>query len=222
MEQGWQKHLDSEFKKEYMISLRNFILDESKNNKIIYPKENEFYSAFNASSFKKTKVVIIGQDPYHGPGQAHGLSFSVLPGVRVPPSLKNIYKELKNDLNIDPPNHGYLQSWADQGVLLLNNVLSVEHSKAGSHQKKGWEEFTNKVIQILNTKKKNLVFILWGSPAHKKGATIDSTKHLILKSVHPSPLSSYRGFFGNNHFSKTNTYLKVHGKTPIKWELPLT
>lgn len=220
IEESWRHQLSEEFAKEYMVNLRKFLVEQLAQKKVIFPHGKEIFAALDITSFDKTKVVIIGQDPYHGDGQAHGLCFSVKPGVRTPPSLINIYKEMKEDLGIVQPGHGYLQAWAQQGVLLLNSVLTVERGKAGSHQNKGWEIFTDKVIEVLNERKQNLVFILWGSPAQKKGAKIDSRKHLILKSVHPSPLSAHRGFFGNNHFSKTNEYLIKHGKEPINWQLP--
>lgn len=219
LEPQWNKKLDAEFSKDYMINLESFLKKQYANKKTIYPLSKEYFNAFNSTPFNKVKVVIIGQDPYHGPDQAHGLSFSVKKGVRIPPSLVNIYKELKDDLSIDPPDHGYLQSWAKQGVLLLNATLTVEGGRAGSHQKKGWEEFTDAAIHALNDKKKNLVFVLWGAYAQKKGAFIDSSKHLVIKSVHPSPLSAYRGFLGSKPFSKINQYLKSVGKTPINWNL---
>ena len=217
LESSWRDYLGEEFKKEYMIDLVNFLNSENNKGKVIYPQAQDIFSAFEQTAFDKVKVVIIGQDPYHGDGQAHGLSFSVKPGIKIPPSLANIYKEIKNDLGHEMPNHGYLMNWAKQGVLLLNTVLTVEQANAGSHRKKGWEYFTDKVIELLNTEKKNLVFILWGAPAQKKGAKIDTTKHLVLKSAHPSPLSAYRGFFDNHHFSKTNTYLVKHQIEPIDW-----
>lgn len=220
LEDSWRQVLDEEFAKDYMRNLKQFLVGEIAKKKIIFPHGKDIFSALDSTSFDQTKVVIIGQDPYHGDGQAHGLCFSVKPGVKIPPSLINIYKEMKNDLGIDQPPHGYLQSWADQGVLMLNSVLTVERGKAGSHHGKGWEQFTDKIIEVLNEKKQNLVFLLWGSPAQKKGSKIDGGKHLVLKSVHPSPLSAHRGFFGNHHFSKTNDYLKKHRLTPINWQLP--
>ncbi|MBT4761094.1 MAG: uracil-DNA glycosylase [Bdellovibrionaceae bacterium] len=219
LEKSWNKVIGDEFSKDYLLKLNKFLESEKIKKKEIFPQEEDRFSAFNSTPFKNTRVVIIGQDPYHGEGQAHGLCFSVKPGVKTPPSLVNIYKELKNDLDIDQPQHGYLQSWANQGVLLLNTVLSVEKAKAGSHQKKGWEQFTGKVIETLNEKKENLVFILWGAPAQKKGEKIDENKHLVLRSAHPSPLSAYRGFYNNHHFSKTNCYLEKHDKKPIDWQL---
>lgn len=220
LEPSWKNHLEVEFSKPYMQSLREFLTREKKVQKVIYPKGSEFFAALNTTPFEKVKVVIIGQDPYHGPNQAHGLCFSVRPGVAVPPSLVNIYKELESDLGIKPPKHGCLTSWAKQGVLLLNATLSVEAGKAGSHQNKGWESFTDRIIDVLNRDRENLVFILWGSYAQKKGAFIDGKKHLIIKSVHPSPLSAHRGFFGSKPFSQVNDYLKAHGISPIDWRLP--
>lgn len=179
---------------------------------------DQVFAAFHACPLDKVKVVILGQDPYHGPGQAHGLSFSVSPEVPIPPSLRNIYKELNSDLGIEVPSHGNLKHWAEQGVLLLNNVLTVEQGKAGSHHKKGWENFTDSVIEVLN-QRQGLVFILWGSPAQKKAKVVSKDRHLVLESVHPSPLSSYRGFFGSKPFSKTNDYLVAHGHKAIDWHL---
>jgi len=219
LEQSWKKKLGPEFEKEYMQELCHFIDEELAEGKIIYPPQEDIFTAFNHTPFKKVKVVIIGQDPYHGPEQAHGLSFSVKSGVKIPPSLRNIYKELHEDLGIPIPKEGYLLPWADQGVLMLNAVLTVEQSKAGSHHKKGWEKFTDKVIEVLNEEKDNLVFILWGSPAQKKGSRVDRNRHLVLKAVHPSPLSAYRGFFGCRHFSKANEYLIEHNQDPIDWEI---
>jgi len=215
----WKNLLVDEFSKPYMTNLRNFLIQEKKKGKTIYPESKDIFNAFNYTSFAKTKIVIIGQDPYHGPNQAHGLCFSVKEGIRKPPSLINIFKEISNDLNFKSPDHGVLISWAKQGVLLLNSVLTVEASKAGSHQNKGWEIFTDKVIEILNINTSNLIFILWGSYAAKKGQFINTQKHLILKSTHPSPLSAYRGFFGNHHFSQANNYLINHKKKPINWQI---
>ena len=216
---SWKEVIGDEFKKPYMDDLRHFLKSEADAGKIIYPPAPDIFSAFNLTPFDKVKVVIIGQDPYHGPGQAHGLCFSVKKDVRIPPSLVNIYKELKDDMGITPPDHGFLEDWAKEGVLLLNNVLTVEHGKAGSHHGQGWEVFTDKIIQVLNEKKENLVFILWGSPAQKKAAAVDPEKHFILKSVHPSPLSSYRGFFGSKPFSQTNKFLKAKGLREIDWKI---
>ncbi len=219
MEEQWKKQLLVEFEKDYMQNLRVFLLKEQKSGKVIYPPNNRIFSAFNSTPFENVKVVIIGQDPYHGQGQAHGLCFSVPIGVKTPPSLVNIYKELKNDLGIKIPPHGNLQKWADQGVLLLNAVLTVENDKAASHQNKGWELFTDAAIRSLNEHHKNLVFILWGSYAQKKGSFIDRNKHYVVESVHPSPLSAHRGFFGSKPFSKTNNYLFSKGLRPIDWEI---
>ncbi len=190
-------------------------------NKTIYPTPENIFSAFNLTSFENVKVVIIGQDPYHGPNQAHGLCFSVQPGVKIPPSLANIYKEIESDLGIKMPSHGYLKSWAEQGVLMLNALLTVEDGKPMSHKNYGWEKFTDHVIDLINKEKENVVFMLWGSPAHAKAKNVDPNKHHILKSVHPSPLSSYRGYFGCKHFSKCNEFLASKGITPINWSIPL-
>lgn len=217
---SWPEELSLEFEKDYMKKLLLFLTQEKSKGKIIYPQENEIFSAFNLTSFENVKVVIIGQDPYHGEGQAHGTSFSVKKGIKLPPSLVNIYKEIYNDLGFPIPAHGNLEFWARQGVLLLNAVLTVEKDKAASHQKKGWEIFTDKVVEILNTKKEHLVFLLWGSHAQKKGEGIDRRRHLVLESVHPSPLSAHRGFLGCKHFSQTNTYLKETGQTQIDWKIP--
>lgn len=215
---SWLPYLAEEFSKPYMKELASFLEQEQKAGKVIYPAKDHIFEAFK-TPFDKVEVVILGQDPYHGPGQAHGLAFSVLPGVKTPPSLVNIYKELESDLGIKTPHHGYLHEWAERGVLLLNNVLTVEDGKAGSHHKKGWEIFTDKVIQILNEKKENLVFILWGSPSQKKASIVDEKKHFVIKSPHPSPLSSYRGFFGSKPFSQTNSYLKSKGLKEIDWTI---
>lgn len=222
MEPGWKQALAPEFEKTYMQNLRQFLAEEMRNKKRIYPRASEYFAAFEHTPLEKVKVVILGQDPYHGPDQAHGLCFSVRPGVDIPPSLVNIYKELESDLGIPRAQHGCLTAWADQGVLLLNATLSVEAGRAGSHQNKGWEEFTDAVIRYLNEKCQHVVFVLWGSYAQKKGAFIDANKHLVLKSPHPSPLSSHRGFFGSKPFSKINAYLQSHGKAPIDWRLPKT
>lgn len=219
LNESWRIHLEDEFKKDYMVSLRAFLRDEMNKGKIIYPHGSEFFNALNTTDFDHVKVVIIGQDPYHGPDQAHGLSFSVKHGIKPPPSLVNIFKEINSDLDIQQPNHGCLTSWAKQGVLLLNSVLSVEKNLAASHQGKGWEIFTDKVIDVINSNKEGVVFLLWGSYAQKKGKIIDKTKHLVLESPHPSPLSAHRGFLGNKHFSKTNNYLKKIGKRAINWQL---
>jgi uracil-DNA glycosylase len=218
LEPSWLAALQSEFAKPYMQNLRAFLREEVK-KKIIYPKPQEYFAALNLTPLEKVKVVILGQDPYHGANQAHGLCFSVQPSVPPPPSLENIFKELHDDLNVPRPEHGCLTSWAKQGVLLLNATLSVRAGVAGSHQKKGWEEFTDAVIDVINEKRDHVVFILWGSYAQKKGARIDRKKHFVIESPHPSPLSSYRGFFGSRPFSKANAYLQKHGIDPIKWEV---
>jgi uracil-DNA glycosylase len=214
----WKGYLADEFKKDYMQSLQQFLQSE-KQKKTLYPDESEYLTALNSTPFSQVKVVILGQDPYHGEGQAHGLSFSVKPNVKIPPSLMNIYKELNMDLGITPVDHGYLLPWAEQGVLLLNSVLTVEAKKPGSHQNKGWETFTDKIIEMINEKHEGVVFMLWGAYAQKKGRHIDREKHCVLESVHPSPLSAYRGFLGCQHFSKANKYLTRIGKEPIKWAL---
>lgn len=215
---SWLKLLQNEFEKSYIIQLEQK-LTQAYSTKTIYPPKDQIFSAFNLTPFEKVKVVIIGQDPYHGPNQAHGLCFSVQPDVKTPPSLKNIYKEVESDLNIQMPPHGHLKAWAEQGVLMLNSILTVEAGKPMSHKNLGWEQFTDHVIDLINEKKENVVFMLWGSPAHLKAKNVDSKKHLILKSVHPSPLSSYRGFFGCKHFSQCNDYLISKGIKPINWQL---
>ena len=221
LEEGWRCALEAEFSSDYMQNLRQFLLQQKAAGKQVYPSGAEIFNALNSTAFDDVKVVILGQDPYHGPGQAHGLCFSVKPGVRVPPSLLNIYKELSADIGFVPPGHGCLTHWATQGVLLLNSVLTVEAGNAASHQGKGWERFTDAVVEVLNTQKQGLVYILWGSYAQKKGAIIDRTKNLVLQSPHPSPLSASRGFFGNHHFSRANEYLSSLGKKVIEWQLPV-
>jgi len=216
IEESWKKHLQKEFDKEYFEQLTTFVRNEYAGT-TVYPPASLIFNAFNLCSFKDVKVVIIGQDPYHEPGQAHGLCFSVADGVAIPKSLINIYKEIHDDLGITTPRSGNLTRWAEQGVLLLNATLTVRAHAAGSHQNRGWEQFTDAVIHELNDHKEHLVFILWGSYAQKKGAFIDRKQHLVLQSAHPSPLSAYRGFFGNHQFSKTNEYLKSHGEEPINW-----
>jgi uracil-DNA glycosylase len=216
IEPSWKEAIGAEFEKTYFKQLVTFIRDEY-NNQIVYPPGKMLFNAFNYCPFNEVKVVIIGQDPYHGQGQAHGLSFSVQDGVPLPPSLENIYKELVSDLEIPMPTSGNLTHWAKQGVLLLNTVLSVREKEPQSHQNKGWEFFTDAVIRAISEKDEPVVFILWGSPAQKKEAIIDSGKHFILKAVHPSPLSAYRGFFGSKPFSQTNAFLEKQGKTPISW-----
>ncbi len=205
---------------DYMKSLKQFLQEEKSQHKTIFPHSSNWFHALEVTPLESVKVVVLGQDPYHQPGQAHGLSFSVLPGVKPPPSLANIYKELQSDLSVEPPDHGYLESWAKQGVLLLNAVLTVERSNANAHQGEGWEQFTDKIIATVNEQREQMVFMLWGSYAHKKGTMIDSKRHLVLKAPHPSPLSAYRGFFGCRHFSKANKYLLNNGKTAIDWALP--
>lgn len=219
LEQSWLDHLGGEFKKPYMHDLRAFLISEKKQGKVIYPATDLWFNAMNSIIFDQVKVVILGQDPYHGPSQAHGLCFSVTKGVRFPPSLKNIFKEIERDLGIPMPEHGCLQNWAEQGVLLLNSTLTVEQAKAGSHQKQGWEQFTDAIIRQLNDRRSHLVFVLWGGYAQKKGQLLDSEKHKILTAPHPSPLSAYRGFLGCNHFSEINKYLIEQDKTPIDWQL---
>ncbi|MEZ0152659.1 MAG: uracil-DNA glycosylase [Candidatus Reddybacter sp.] len=219
MDASWLAVLGDEFDKPYMQSLKAFLVDEKAKGKAIFPVSQRWFAAFNSTPFERVKVVILGQDPYHGPAQAHGLCFSVPPDIKVPPSLVNIYKELVTDLDIPMPNHGCLEHWAQQGVLLLNATLTVENGQAGSHQNKGWETFTNRAIQVLNEQREGLVFILWGAYAQKKGAFIDAQRHLIIQSPHPSPLSAYRGFFGSRPFSQTNTYLKSSNKKAIDWQL---
>ena len=220
---SWQVVIGDEFNKPYMQALRTFLCQEKAAGKTIYPPSPLIFNAFNHTPFEKVRVVIIGQDPYHGENkgqaQAHGLSFSVPPGLDLPPSLQNIFKEIAADLSIKMGKTGDLTPWADQGVLLLNATLTVEQAKAGSHQNKGWEQFTDAAIAALNAQRENLVFVLWGSYAQKKGAIIDEQKHLVLKSVHPSPLSAHRGFFGHRQFSTINQYLIQQGQTPINWQL---
>lgn len=214
----WQDILKHEFEKPYFKQLESF-LTEAYQNKQIFPKYKDIFNALNATPYKDVKVVILGQDPYHGINQSHGLSFSVQQGTKLPPSLKNIFKELVNDLNVTYPKHGDLTAWAEQGVLLLNNVLTVESGKAHSHAKQGWEQFTNEIILNLNEKSHPIIYILWGAQAQKKIKLINTNKHFIIKSVHPSPLSAYRGFFGSKPFSKTNDILHELGLTKINWEL---
>ncbi len=217
---SWQPALNSEFERPYMQELKQFLRSEKDQKKIIYPLSSNWFHALETTPLDDVKVVILGQDPYHQPNQAHGLCFSVLPGVKIPPSLVNIYKELQSDLGVIPVQHGYLESWAQQGVLLLNAVLTVEYSNANAHQGKGWEQFTDKVIATVNEQCEHVVFMLWGNYAQKKGAMIDTHRHLVLKAPHPSPLSAHRGFFGCHHFSLANSYLQQHGKTEINWQLP--
>ncbi|MFT4815351.1 MAG: uracil-DNA glycosylase [Pseudohongiellaceae bacterium] len=219
LETSWRKRLQEDFDSEYMTKLRNFLREQKTLGKTIYPATDEIFAALNATPFDAVKVVILGQDPYHGPGQAHGLCFSVKPDVPVPPSLRNIYKELTADVNFLPPKHGCLIEWAQQGVLLLNSVLTVEQSLAASHKGIGWEKFTDSVVNQLNEEMGNIVFILWGNYAQKKGEMIDRQRHLVLQSPHPSPLSASRGFYGNHHFTKCNEYLRTYDKTAVDWQL---
>lgn len=214
---SWQAALHTEFEKPYMVSLRAFLADTKAAGKVIYPKGGEIFNAFNTTPLDSVNVVIIGQDPYHGPGQAHGLCFSVRNGIALPPSLLNIYKEIEAEYGVKMPRTGDLTSWAQQGVLLLNATLTVEHGLAGSHQNKGWEEFTDAAIRAVNIKRENVVFILWGSYAQKKGAMIDRNRHCVLTAPHPSPLSAHRGFFGCGHFKAANAYLAAHGRNEIDW-----
>lgn len=214
----WKNLLQDEFEKPYMRELEEKLIIDYQ-TKTIYPKPENIFEAFNRTSFDNVKVVIIGQDPYHGPNQAHGLCFSVGPEIKIPPSLANIYKEINSDLGLEIPKHGHLKSWADQGVFLLNALLTVEDGKPMAHKKYGWEKFTDHVIDLINEKKENVVFILWGAPAHTKAKNVDSKKHYVLKSVHPSPLSSYRGFFGCKHFSLCNDFLISKDIKPINWKI---
>jgi len=216
---SWQQMIGQELEQPYMQQLKAFLQAEKAAGKVIFPPGPQIFNAFNHTPFDQVRVVIIGQDPYHGPGQAHGLSFSVRQGVRVPPSLVNIFKEIESDLGLKMSGSGDLTPWADQGVLLLNAMLTVEQAKAGSHQKKGWETFTDAAIQALNDHREGLVFVLWGSYAQKKGAVIDESRHRVLRSPHPSPLSAHRGFFGQKQFSSINQYLIERGEVPINWQL---
>ncbi len=215
----WDALHEVEFKKPYFKQLKQFLTQEITNQKVVYPHPQNFFKAFEYCTFADTKVVILGQDPYHGPGQAQGLSFSVPENIKTPPSLKNIFKALKNDLNINAPAHGNLTSWAEQGVLLLNSTLSVQAKSPASHANQGWETFTDTMITALSEQKSNLVFLLWGKFAHSKAALINSHKHLVLKAPHPSPFSAHTGFFDCQHFSKTNTYLSQTKQIPINWQI---
>ena len=214
----WDEILAEEFEKEYFLNLRDFLKKEYE-EQTIYPPKEDIFNALRYSSYENTKVVIFGQDPYHEPNQAHGLCFSVNKGVQIPPSLVNNYKEIENDLGITPPDHGYLEKWAKQGVLLLNNVLTVRRGQANSHRGKGWEEFTDSVARHLNERKTPMVFILWGSNARSKETLITNKNHMIIAGPHPSPLSAYRGFFGGGYFSKANRFLEITGQKPIDWDL---
>lgn len=223
---NWLRPLRGEFDSDYMRALKEFLVAEKAAGQRIFPRASEWFRALDLTPLEEVRVVILGQDPYHGEGQAHGLCFSVQPGVRTPPSLVNIYKELETDLGIPPARHGFLEHWAKQGVLLLNAVLTVRLAQAASHQGRGWERFTDAVIRLVNAKPEPVVFMLWGSHAQKKAAFVDSTdrggRHLVLKAPHPSPLSAHSGFFGCRHFSKANEFLKAHGQKPIDWALPAT
>ena len=220
LHESWKAPLLPEFQADYMVDLRAFLMAEKAAGKQIFPKGGEWFRALELTPLHQIRVLILGQDPYHGPGQAHGLCFSVKPGVRPPPSLVNIYKELQSDLGIPRPKHGFLEHWAEQGVLLLNSVLTVEMAKAASHQKKGWERFTDAVIRLVNAKDEPVVFMLWGAYAQKKAAFVDTDKHLVLKAAHPSPLSAHNGFLGCRHFSRCNAFLESKGLAPIDWALP--
>ncbi|ESQ75049.1 uracil-DNA glycosylase [Asticcacaulis sp. AC402] len=220
LDDSWKASLAAEFDKPYMTGLKQFLREELAAGKRIFPKGSEFFRALDLTPVDRVRVVILGQDPYHGEGQAHGLCFSVQPGVKVPPSLVNIYKELQADLGIPPAQHGFLEHWAKQGVLLLNAVLTVQMGVANAHQGKGWETFTDAVIRAVNDQPHPVVFILWGGYAQKKAAFVDTGKHLVLKAPHPSPLSAYTGFFGSKPFSKTNGFLEAQGVTPIDWRVP--
>ncbi|SFR74934.1 Uracil-DNA glycosylase [Marinobacter daqiaonensis] len=217
---GWDRILGGEFRQPYMRQLAEFLADAEKAGKVLHPERRHCFNALNSTPLDQVEVVILGQDPYHGPGQAHGLCFSVRPHVAVPPSLKNIFKEIEDDLGIAPPDHGCLQPWADRGVLLLNAVLTVEEGNPGAHQGKGWETFTDRVIEAINRHRKGVVFLLWGSYARKKGRVIDRDRHLVLEGPHPSPLSAYRGFFGCRHFSRANQWLEEQDLPPVDWSLP--
>lgn len=220
LEDSWKKVLIDEFDQDYMVRLREFLRQEKQQGKVIFPRGDEYFKAFDTTPFEKVKVVILGQDPYHGPHQAHGLCFSVQKGVAFPPSLLNIFKELQADLGVPIPTHGCLTHWAEQGVLLLNSVLTVEQGRAAAHQGKGWEQFTDRVISKLAEQREGVVFMLWGSYAIKKGQFIDRKRHLVLTAPHPSPLSAHRGFLGCKHFSQANTFLQSRGEKPIDWTVP--
>lgn len=220
IEESWKAALAAEFENPYMQHLKAFLVAQKESGKRIFPRGSEYFRALDLTPLTDVKVVILGQDPYHGLGQAHGLCFSVRPGVRIPPSLVNIYKEMQSDLGIAPARHGFLEHWARQGVLLLNSVLTVEEAQAASHQGKGWERFTDAVIRKVNEECDAVVFMLWGAYAQRKAAFVDTSRHLVLKAPHPSPLSAHNGFFGSKHFSKANTFLAEHGRTPIDWQLP--
>jgi uracil-DNA glycosylase len=220
LHESWKAPLLPEFQSDYMAQLKAFLVAEKAAGREIFPQGSLWFRALDLTPLDRVRVVILGQDPYHGPGQAHGLCFSVKPGVRPPPSLVNIYKELQSDLGIARPRHGFLEHWADQGVLLLNSVLTVEMAKPASHQGKGWERFTDAVIRLVNAKDEPVVFLLWGAYAQKKAAFVDTSRHLVLKAAHPSPLSAHNGFLGCRHFSQCNAYLEAQGLEPIDWALP--
>jgi uracil-DNA glycosylase len=220
LEESWKAALKDEFSSAYMTKLKGFLQSEKEAGKWIFPKGSEYFRALDLTPLEQVKVVILGQDPYHGDGQAHGLCFSVQPGVKTPPSLVNIYKELQSDLGIPRASHGNLESWAKQGVLLLNSVLTVERGRAAAHQGQGWEKFTDAVIQQVNALPHPVVFMLWGAYAQKKAAFVDTSRHLALKAPHPSPLSAHNGFFGCRHFSKANAFLRENGMDEIDWQLP--
>lgn len=220
LEFSWKKRLQPEFEQPYMLRLRKFLTGEFQKKRCVFPRPSEYFKALDLTPFDKVKVVLLGQDPYHGPRQAHGLCFSVQPNIPFPPSLKNIFKELQKDVQVEYPNHGCLEYWAKQGVLLLNSTLTVVQGRPGSHQNQGWEEFTDRILSLLNEHREHLVFMLWGSYALMKGRFLDSKRHLILKAPHPSPLSAHRGFFGCGHFSKANEYLISKGQNKIDWSLP--
>jgi uracil-DNA glycosylase len=217
---SWLEPLSGEFAQDYMADLKQFLVAERERGKHIFPKGSEWFRALDLTPLDEVRVVILGQDPYHGPGQAHGLCFSVQPGVQTPPSLVNIFKELESDLGIKPARHGFLEHWAKQGVLLLNSVLTVEMGRAASHRDRGWERFTDAVIRQVNERPDPVVFMLWGSYAQKKAAFVDRSRHLVLKAPHPSPLSAYSGFFGCRHFSKANAFLESKRRQPVDWALP--
>jgi uracil-DNA glycosylase len=217
---SWIAPLQGELDQPYIADLQQFLLAEREGGKSIFPPEPDWFRALALTPFEKVRVVILGQDPYHGEGQAHGLCFSVQPGVRTPPSLKNIYKELRSDLGIEPRDHGFLERWAEQGVLLLNSVLTVAVGRAGSHAKRGWERFTDAIIHAVNARREPVVFMLWGAYAQKKAEFVDQTRHLVLTAAHPSPLSARNGFFGCRHFSQANGFLVERGLEPIDWALP--
>lgn len=218
----WSQWLGEEFQADYMLALKEFLAQQKAAKKIIYPHSSQWFRAFELTPLSEVKVVILGQDPYHGPNQAHGLCFSVQPGIQVPPSLVNIYKELATDVGFKPVRHGHLEAWAKQGVLLLNTSLTVEQGNAASHRGKGWEPFTDRAIETVSVHAQPCVFLLWGSHARQKKVLIDQTRHLILEAPHPSPLSAHRGFFGTRHFSQANQFLQAQGRAPIEWQLPET